>query len=95
MNTCCPSKILTKFFKAASDTHRQKILALLKTHKSLNASEIVKQIRLSQPTISHHLALLTEAGILLSVKKGKEVYYSLNSKTISNCCLGFMNDLLK
>lgn len=94
MNTCCPSKILQKFFKAASDSHRQKILSLLKEKKTLNASEIGKQIKLSQPTISHHLAMLTEADILLSVKKGKEVYYSLNPKTISSCCLGFMNDLL-
>lgn len=95
MNTCCTSKVFLKFFKAAGDSHRQKILALLRTHKSLNASEVVKKIGLSQPTISHHLALLAEAGIILSTKKGKEVFYSLNPKTISTCCLGFMNDLLK
>ena len=95
MNTCCTSRIVLKFLKAAGDSHRQKILALLKVHKCLNASEIVRRIKLSQPTISHHLSLLTDSGILIHEKKGKEVYYSLNSKTISSCCLGFMNDLLK
>lgn len=95
MNTCCTSKIFLKFFKAAGDSHRQKILALLREHKSMNASDIMKQIKLSQPTISHHLALLTEAGILLSEKRGKEVIYSLNTKKISSCCLGFMNDLVR
>lgn len=95
MNTCCTSKVFLRFFKAAGDSHRQKILALLREHKALNASDIMKQIRLSQPTISHHLALLTEAGILFAEKRGKEVIYSLNTKKISSCCLGFMNDLLK
>lgn len=94
MNTCCTSKLLLKFFRAAGDSHRQKILALLKEHSSLNATEIKKKIKLSQPTISHHLSLLEEAGILIAQKKGKEVLYSLNPKTISNCCLGFMNDLV-
>jgi len=84
-----------KFFKAAGDANRQKILALLKENKSFNASEIMKHIRLSQSTVSHHLSLLTEAGILVADKKGKEVYYTLNPKKISSCCLGFMNDLTK
>lgn len=95
MKTCCPSPDLMKFFKAASDSHRQKILALLREHKVLNATEIGKHIKLSQPTISHHLALLAQAAIIVVEKKGKEAYYSLNPKTISSCCLGFMNDLLK
>lgn len=94
MNICCTSKLLLKFFRAAGDSHRQKILALLKERNSLNATEIMKKIKLSQPTTSHHLSLLEEAGILIAQKKGKEVLYSLNPKTISSCCLGFMNDLV-
>lgn len=84
-----------RFFKAASDSHRQRILALLREHTVLNATEIGRHIKLSQPTVSHHLSLLAQASIVVVEKKGKEVYYSLNPKTISSCCLGFMNDLLK
>jgi DNA-binding transcriptional ArsR family regulator len=93
MISCCTPKSL-KFFKAASDKHRQRILALLKVRKSLNASEIRAHIKLSQPTVSHHLALLTEAELLHATKKGKETYYELNNKSITACCLGFMNALI-
>lgn len=93
MISCCSPQSL-KFFKAASDKHRQKILAILKIRKILNASEIRAHIKLSQPTVSHHLALLTEANIIHATKKGKETYYSLNTKSISSCCLGFMQTLI-
>jgi DNA-binding transcriptional ArsR family regulator len=90
---CCSPKTL-RFFKSISDKHRQLILNLLKAHKNLNASEIQKHIKLSQPTTSHHLSLLAQSGAIEAKKKGKEVYYSLSNKNISSCCLGFLNDLL-
>jgi len=93
MKECCSPKAL-KFFKSISDKHRQLILALLRVHKSLNASEIQYHIKLSQPTTSHHLALLTQAGAIEAKKKGKEVYYSLSGKNISSCCLGFLKNIL-
>jgi DNA-binding transcriptional ArsR family regulator len=55
----------------------------------LNASEIVKKTKLSQPTVSHHLKVLREAEIVVSEKKGKEVYYSLSAKHIASCCGDF------
>jgi len=93
MNTCCNPKIWLKFFRAVSDKHRQKVLTLLKKHHTLNASNIMTHIGLSQPTTSHHLSLLKQAGLITSIKKGKEVYYSLNKKMISSCCLGFNKEL--
>lgn len=90
---CCNPKTL-KFFKSISDKHRQIILSLLKVHKSLNASEIQKRIKLSQPTTSHHLSLLVQAGAIEAIKKGKEVFYSLSNKNISSCCLGFLKKIL-
>lgn len=93
MNECCNPKIWIKFFKAVSDGHRQRILTLIREHKAINASEIIKKIKLSQPTISHHLMILKQANLISVKKKGREVYYSLNSKMISSCCLGFMHQL--
>lgn len=93
MIRCCSAKSLM-FFKSISDKHRQLILALLKVHKSLNASEIRGHIKLSQPTTSHHLSVLTQAGAIDAQKRGKEVYYSLKTQNISSCCLGFLKDLL-
>lgn len=95
MNTCCNPKVWLKFFRAVSDLHRHKILTLLKKYSSLNATNIIKHIKLSQPTTSHHLSLLKQAGLITSMKKGKEVFYSLNKEKISSCCLGFNKELGK
>jgi ArsR family transcriptional regulator, arsenate/arsenite/antimonite-responsive transcriptional repressor len=90
MSICCAKNWL-KFFKAACDEQRQMILEILRHHKSLNASQIIKKMKLSQPTVSHHLKVLHEASIIDSHKKGKEVFYSINTKNISSCCTGFKN----
>ncbi|MFH1375245.1 MAG: metalloregulator ArsR/SmtB family transcription factor [Patescibacteria group bacterium] len=79
-----------KFFKAVHDPNRQEILRLLREKGSLNASGIVKKMKLSQPTVSHHLKILCEAGIITAQKKQKECYYTLAQDAIANCCLGFM-----
>ena len=95
MKKCCFPKTWVKFFKAASDSHRQLILSLIKGSKIINATQIVKKVGLSQPTVSHHLKILQEASLVVGKKKGKEIYYSLNQKAISSCCLGFVNKLIK
>lgn len=89
MKHCCPPKWL-KFFKAACDDHRQRILVLISQHKTVNASQIVNKVRLSQPTVSHHLKILKEADLIKANKKGKEVFYSINKKNIASCCTGFV-----
>lgn len=89
MKHCCPKEWM-KFFKAICDEHRQKILELLHKHGKINATEIVKKVKLSQPTVSHHLKILSDAEVIKSEKKGKEVFYSLVHKHIASCCGGFM-----
>ena len=63
-----------KFFKAVCDDTRHGILEYLHTKERANARDIVKHLKVSQPTVSHHLKIMTEAEVLLSEKKGKEVY---------------------
>ena len=41
----------------------------------LNVTQIAEASTLARPTVSHHLKVLREAGVLLSEKKGKEVFY--------------------
>lgn len=85
----CP-KIWLKFFKAVCDRNRQKILQILKERGELNASEITKLLRLSQPTVSHHLKILCDAEVIQARKSQREVYYVLKSQKISSCCRNFM-----
>lgn len=49
---------------------------------SLCAGDIEERVRLSQPTISHHMAILTKAGLVESTKKGQWRWYRRNEKAI-------------
>jgi len=69
---------LNLLFKALNDPTRRDILELLK-EKDLTAGEIADQFNISKPSISHHLDLLRQAGLVVSVKEGQFIYYSLNT----------------
>ncbi len=65
-------------FKALNDQTRREILEYLK-EKDLTAGEIADKFNISKPSISHHLDLLRQAGLVVSVKEGQFIYYSLNT----------------
>ncbi|WP_427340890.1 autorepressor SdpR family transcription factor [Caloranaerobacter sp. DY30410] len=69
---------MNKTFKALADPTRRKILELLK-EKDLTAGEIADFFNISKPSISHHLNILKNVGLVLSEKVGQNVYYSLNT----------------
>ena len=69
---------MNSIFKALNDPTRREILELLK-EKDLTAGEIADQFNISKPRISHHLDLLRQAGLVVSVKEGQFIYYSLNT----------------
>ena len=63
-------------FKALSDPTRREILQLLKD-KPLTAGEIAAQFDTSAATISHHLSILRDAGLVSDEKRGKYISLSL------------------
>ena len=65
-------------FKALNDSTRREILELLK-EKDLNAGEIADHFNISKPSISHHLDLLKQAGLVEAVKDGQFISYSINT----------------
>ncbi len=65
------------FAKAIADETRQKIMNLV-CCTSLSVNEIVEKLDVSQPTVSHHLAILREAGLVDAREEGKQTFYSLN-----------------
>jgi ArsR family transcriptional regulator, arsenate/arsenite/antimonite-responsive transcriptional repressor len=88
----CTDQML-HFFKAGGDEHRQLILSLICKHKSLNVNQILEHVKISQPTLSHHLKILREAKFVVTEKRGKEVFYSLNLQNISECCNSLMSEV--
>jgi DNA-binding transcriptional ArsR family regulator len=73
------------FAKAISDETRQKIMNLC-CCCSLSVNEIVEKLDVSQPTVSHHLAILREADLVTVREEGKQTFYSLNQERIAFCC---------
>ena len=69
---------LSQVFTALGDEHRQRILLTFEAGERLNVGQIVEVSTLSRPTVSHHLIILRDAGVLNSEKVGKEVFYWLN-----------------
>jgi len=73
------------FSKAIADETRQKIMRILCCNW-LSVNEVVAKLDVSQPTVSHHLAILREAGLVNVREDGKQTFYSLNQDHISFCC---------
>jgi len=65
------------FFKALSDPNRLMIIDMLSCGE-LCACEILEQFHFTQPTLSHHMKLLCECGLVHGRRDGKWMYYSLN-----------------
>ncbi|MBI2874797.1 MAG: winged helix-turn-helix transcriptional regulator [Firmicutes bacterium] len=82
---------LSKVFQALSDPTRRRILGLLK-RSDLPAGEIAACFSISKPSISHHLNVLKEAGLVMDHRQGQSIIYSLNS-TVFQEAMGWILDL--
>jgi ArsR family transcriptional regulator len=92
--TTTPS-FLNQALHAISDPTRRRILQALKQgsatassapsagkHTGLCAGDIENRVQLSQPTISHHMAILTKAGLVDAVRQGQWRWYKRNDKVL-------------
>jgi len=70
-------KEVVKIFKALSDSNRLRILKMLEV-RSLCVCEITDILQLAPSTVSKHLAILREAGLIVDSKDGKWVNYALS-----------------
>lgn len=77
------------FFKALNDATRREILELLK-NKDLTAGEIADHFNITKPSISHHLDLLKQAGLVEASKQGQFIYYSLNTSVVDEIVKWFV-----
>ena len=73
------------FAKAISDDTRQKIMSECCCCE-LSVGEIVEKLDVSQPTVSHHLAILRDAGLVRIREEGKQTFYTLNQDQVVYCC---------
>lgn len=67
--------------KALADETRLRIVHMLNDCE-LCACHILEKFNITQPTLSYHMKILTDSGIVIGVKKGSWMYYSLNKNRI-------------
>ena len=71
-------RVNEKIFQALADNHRLSILMEIAAKGSLSFSEAQNITDLSQPCVSHHLKLLTDSGLVISKKDGRNLTLLLN-----------------
>ncbi len=92
---CCPADLtapldragaehLARLLKAVADPARLQLLSLLKASPDGEACvcDLITPLALSQPTVSHHLKVLTDAGLLHRERRGTWVWYSIDGERL-------------
>jgi ArsR family transcriptional regulator, arsenate/arsenite/antimonite-responsive transcriptional repressor len=74
-----------EFAKAIADGTRQAIMRAC-CCSWLSVGELVERTHKRQPTVSHHLAILRSAGLVLVRHEGKQTFYMLNQTQVVSCC---------
>jgi ArsR family transcriptional regulator len=73
-----------QLFKALGDPTRVRIVHLLATNEEpVCACELIEPLGLTQPTVSHHLKKLTDAGLIVREQRGVWAYYTLDEDALS------------
>lgn len=70
---------LARVFKALSDATRVRLLSIVAAHQDREACvcDLTEPVSLAQPTVSHHLKVLVDAGLLTREQRGRWAYYSI------------------
>jgi DNA-binding transcriptional ArsR family regulator len=85
-------KDLLDFLKLIADETRLKIIMML-SRRDMCVCEIMDELGMSQPAVSHHLRILKKKGIVRDDKDGRWVFYSLNKKVFAQRLVSINNDL--
>ncbi len=88
---CCD---LEDCFKALADDTRQGILSLLQK-QTMSAGELGEHFAITQPTLSHHLAVLRRANLVVAHRSGRQMLYQANPTYIAHCVSEFLIHIRK
>jgi ArsR family transcriptional regulator len=84
MDSSQPSESLL-FARALSDETRQELMRLC-CCEWRSVGDLAKAVGVTQPTVSHHLAFLKEAGLVDARHVGRQTFYTLNQDRVAECC---------
>lgn len=83
---------MEKVFQALSSTVRRKILAYL-SGSSMTAGEIAERFEITKPSLSKHLGILENAGLITKEKRGQFVHYELVPENLTNTLNGYVQQV--
>ena len=83
---------VVKTFEALASEPRLKILAYL-SKASMTAGDIAARFEMTKPSLSKHLSILENAGLICSEKKGKYVHYTIVPDHIVNTLDGYLQEV--
>jgi DNA-binding transcriptional ArsR family regulator len=83
---------VVKTFEALASEPRLRILAYL-SETSLTAGEIAERFDMSKPSLSKHLSILENAGLIASERKGKYIHYRIVQEHIANMLDGYLQEV--
>lgn len=80
------AEALARVFKALSDPTRVRLVSLIAAHEAGEACvcDLIEPVGLSQPTVSHHLKQLVEAGLLSREQRGRWAYYRVVDRALDD-----------
>lgn len=78
-------------FKALNDENRIRILELLRNGE-MCACKLLEELKVTQPTLSHHMKILCDSGIVVSRREGKWIHYSVSPEGVL-CAERFLQGL--
>ena len=87
------NKKIAAMFKAFCDENRLQILQLLRDGEKC-ACRILDEMQITQPTLSHHMKILCDSGVVVGRKEGKWMHYSISENGLENV-MYYMNQLMK
>ena len=74
---------MNEAFKALADPTRREILRLLR-RSEMSAGELSARFDMTKPTLSHHFAVLKQAGLVRSRRQGQQIIYELNTSVLQD-----------
>ncbi|MGM9680765.1 MAG: ArsR/SmtB family transcription factor [Eubacteriales bacterium] len=81
-------KRVALIFKALGDENRIRILQLLQTGEKC-ACKLLEELSFTQPTLSHHMKILCDSGVVIGRKESKWTYYSISSEG-AECAIRYL-----
>jgi DNA-binding transcriptional ArsR family regulator len=83
---------MDKVFSALASTPRRRILAYLSA-TSMTAGEIAERFEMTKPSLSKHLSVLENAGLVAKKRRGQFIHYSLVPESLTNTLHGYVQEV--